>query len=224
MRLPGRYGRVVLLPAAPVQPPTGQTMSFLRWGNGGALTDPTSVPAREPSPARNSCKDKFLCPFSSLKKNLIRTQLARGCRHSLPDRTANLHRRPKQQGSGSHPAHIAACSLAYHIPSKRRRNNNLARKTTRTAARETTDSSLISHLLGDILLRRRHIFLVQIRQKPRSRQQGSLHQRVLCRNLCLRSLACRPPGSHPRLADATAQMISEETAYNRYVRNGQGGP
>ena len=44
-------------------------MSFLRWGNGGALTDPTSVPAREPSPARNSGKDKFLCPFSSLKKN-----------------------------------------------------------------------------------------------------------------------------------------------------------
>ena len=44
-------------------------MSFLRWGNGGALTDPTSVPAREPSPARNSGKDQFLCPFSSLKKN-----------------------------------------------------------------------------------------------------------------------------------------------------------
>lgn len=122
------------------------------------------------------------------------------------------------------PAHIAACSLAYHIPSKRRRNNNLARKTTRTAARETANPSLISHLLGDILLRRRHIFLVQIRQKPRSRQQGSLHQRVLCRNLCLRSFACRPPGSHPRLADATAQIISEETAYNRYVRKGQGGP
>ena len=75
MRLPGRYGRVVLLPAAPVQPPTGQAMSFLRWGNGGALTDPTSVPAREPSPARNSGKDKFLCPFSSLKKTPYRSKV-----------------------------------------------------------------------------------------------------------------------------------------------------
>ena len=224
MRLPGRYGRVVLLPAAPVQPPTGQAMSFLRWGNGGALTDPTSVPAREPSPARNSGKDKFLCPFSSLKKN----PHPHPARKRMPSFVTGPNRQPPSSsqtaGERSQPAHIDACSLAYHIPSKRRRNNNLARKTTRTAARETANPSLISHLLGDILLRRRHIFLVQIRQKPRSRQQGSLHQRVLCRNLCLRSFACRPPGSHPRLADATTQIISEETAYNRYVRKGQGGP
>ena len=131
-------------------------------------------------------------------------------RKRMPSFVTGPNRQPPSSsqtaGERSQPAHIAACSLAYHIPSKRRRNNNLARKTTRTAARETANPSLISHLLGDILLRRRHIFLVQIRQKPRSRQQGSLHQRVLCRNLCLRSLACRPLGSHPRLADATAEV------------------
>jgi len=95
-------------------------MSFLRWGNGGALTDPTSVPAREPSPARNSGKDKFLCPFSSLKKN----PHPHPARKRMPSFVTGPNRQPPSSsqtaGERSQPAHIDACSLAYHIPSKRK--------------------------------------------------------------------------------------------------------
>ena len=95
-------------------------MSFLRWGNDGALTDPTSVPAREPSPARNSGKDKFLCPFSSLKKN----PHPHPARKRMPSFVTGPNRQPPSSsqtaGERSQPAHIDACSLAYHIPSKRK--------------------------------------------------------------------------------------------------------
>lgn len=103
-----------------------------------------------------------------------------------------------------------------------RRNNNLVRETTHPIAPKATHHDRVPHLLGDILLRRRHMFLVQIRQKPRNRQQRSLYQRGSRCSLCFRSSARCPFGSCPHLADATAEIISEKPAYNNSVRKGQG--
>ena len=197
-------------------------MSFLRWGNGGALTDPTSVPAREPSPARNSGKDKFLCPFSSLKKN----PHPHPARKRMPSFVTGPNRQPPSSsqtaGERSQPAHIDACSLAYHIPSKRKEEQQSCPRNHPPHCPKSHTPRPRPSSSGGYLLRRRHMFLVQIRQKPRNRQQRSLYQRGSRCSLCFRSSARCPFGSCPHLADATAEIISEKPAYNNSVRKGQG--
>lgn len=198
-------------------------MSFLRWGNGGALTDPTSVPAREPSPARNSGKDKFLCPFSSLKKN----PHPHPARKRMPSFVTGPNRQPPSSsqtaGERSQPAHIDACSLAYHIPSKRKEEQqSCPRNHPPHCPKSHTPRPRPSSSGGYSPPAPPYVFGPDSPKASKQATKISIPARVSLQSVLPVFCSLSFFGSCPHLADATAEIISEKPAYNNSVRKGQG--